>query len=785
MRRRARGFLHSLKGKGVILVLGAIVVTVLIETVVSVVVGRLLLSDQVEDQLTTTASIVEQDLDDKLRTRFQAISRAASRIRMDSEALRSTAPFILQNDTALLTLFNTAYVADAGGRIIADQPHLKGRIGLDISDHNYFKLASTQLTTVISQPFTTQLDSHPAIAVAAPIFNSRGRFVGVLVGVTELDSQSFIGRLQRIPVGHSGYISVGTLTGLTIAHPDKTRILQPLPRNEALDLARKNQDGIAIVRTPQGAEAVYAFRQLTEAPWFVSVVIPAQEAFKALERVTESEIAASIAVLVLIAIIAWRVLGRLLQPLGELETQMELRHTGLRTGPVRVHGSAEIQALATMFNTTFEDRSRALESLSEREAFFRTITEAAPLGILQTNVMGRVQFANAAVLKILGLSWERLMGQSWLKGLVPEDRDRVAAEWQIARQTHKPLFSQFRVQTPEQKIVWVEAVASTIQSSSVTHGFIAIIRDITHERDIEAQLEDERSRADRVLGLLRDGVLVIDPSGRISYANGPGEAFVCNDCSVVGGKLFEMITVEVDGEQWSLERLLEHPELENLDALIIDRNQRRHEVELTMLRLNHSSAESDRIVFVLRDDSERRRREERLSWEATHDALTGLNNRRAFMASLVHWLGESHSLSQVSVLAMIDLDYFKQVNDEGGHLLGDELLRNLAETIRLNIRQTDIAARLGGDEFSVLLPGCGMERAIAILEQIRAAVESLRIERDGKSYGVTTSIGVTVLAENDQSPRVTLARADEGCYRVKASGRNGIATVMPLDPSQP
>lgn len=780
VRRRARGFLDSLKGKGIILVLGAIVMTVLVETVVSVVVGRRLLSDQVENQLSVTASIVEQDLDDKIRTRFQAISRAASRIRLNQAAFEGSAKYLLKSDTSLLALFNNVHLINADGKIIADEPYLNGRVGSDVSDRDYFKRASNELTTVVSNPFVTALNPHPSVAIAAPVFDPRDQFVGVLVGIINLDSQSFIRRLQSIPVGQGGFISVGTRDGLTLAHHDKSQIMMPLPHNAAFDLARRGKEGIAIARNAQGRKSLYSFQQLTEAPWFVAVVIPAQEAFKPLKLLNVSEIAASTAVLVLILFISSRILGRLLQPLNELESQMALRHSGQRNDPVRVRGSAEIQAVANMFNTAFEDRSKALESLSEREAFFRTITEAAPLGILQTDVIGRVQFANPAIQRLVGADKEQIIGREWLYDVVPEDRARIVVEWETALQNHKPLFTECRIRRQDGGgVVWVEAVASTIRSENATLGFITVLRDITHERRIEAELEDERFRADRILGLLRDGVVVIDPSGQITYANGPGQDFIYSDGDIVGRKLLDLIDIDVAGENWPLERFLAHPELENLDVHVIDNHQRRHDVELTMLRLKQSAENQDRLVFVLRDDSERRRQEERLSWEATHDPLTGLNNRRAFMASMVHWLGESHVMSKESVLALIDLDFFKRVNDEGGHLLGDELLRRLADTLRLNIRQTDIAARLGGDEFSVLLPGCGMDKAMEILEQIRAAVENLRVEHDGKSYGVTSSIGVTILAPTDSGPRVTMARADEGCYRVKAAGRNGIVAVMP------
>lgn len=176
------------------------------------------------------------------------------------------------------------------------------------------------------------------------------------------------------------------------------------------------------------------------------------------------------------------------------------------------------------------------------------------------------------------------------------------------------------------------------------------------------------------------------------------------------------------------------------------------------------------------------REEERLSWEATHDSLTQLLNRRAFNASLVRCLGEAGRQEVRSVLMLIDLDYFKPVNDEGGHLLGDDLLKRLADLFKDSVRQSDTVARLGGDEFGIILPACGIKRAQALAERIRADVEALRIEHDGRSFGVTTSIGLTELTPQDSGPREVMARADEGSYVAKSRGRNRVV-VVPSPPA--
>jgi diguanylate cyclase (GGDEF)-like protein len=144
-------------------------------------------------------------------------------------------------------------------------------------------------------------------------------------------------------------------------------------------------------------------------------------------------------------------------------------------------------------------------------------------------------------------------------------------------------------------------------------------------------------------------------------------------------------------------------------------------------------------------------------------------------------LGQASSLDTPTVLMVIDLDYFKPVNDEGGHLLGDELLRQLADLLRRSVRQTDMVARLGGDEFAILLPACGLDRARELAEQVRAGIEALRLLQGDREFGVTASIGLTDLSASDSGPREAMARADEGAYAAKARGRNEVVVIAAPD----
>lgn len=308
-------------------------------------------------------------------------------------------------------------------------------------------------------------------------------------------------------------------------------------------------------------------------------------------------------------------------------------------------------------------------------------------------------------------------------------------------------------------------------------------RVMSERSEVEARLRTEQQRAESILGVLQEGVVMTDTLGRIRYANLTAERFLGEPVGLVGASMFDLVSFHSETEEWQATNFLESDEIHGLDGVLENRHGRKLDVEVTMLHVSRGEPD-ERLVFVIRDDSERRQHEQQLSWQATHDSLTSLLNRRAFSADLVKWLGQAANLETPSVLMLIDLDHFKPVNDQGGHLLGDELLRQLAEILRDSVRRSDMVARLGGDEFAILLPACGLDRARGLAEKIRSDIEALRLTQDGREFGVTASIGLTDLSPGDSGPREAMARADEGAYAAKAQGRNQVV-AMPVPPDEP
>ncbi|MCG3115883.1 MAG: GGDEF domain-containing protein [Candidatus Manganitrophus sp. SA1] len=161
-----------------------------------------------------------------------------------------------------------------------------------------------------------------------------------------------------------------------------------------------------------------------------------------------------------------------------------------------------------------------------------------------------------------------------------------------------------------------------------------------------------------------------------------------------------------------------------------------------------------------------------LSERAKCDALTGLFNKQTFYTCLEKILLRCKDLGEPLSVAMIDLDFFKKINDQWGHPAGDAVLKEFANLIKPTIRPTDLFARWGGEEFGLILPHTGLKEAPIAAERIRNRIANHSFLFEGQQLPVTISIGVTERIDADQTIEPLIARADKALYRAKQEGRN-------------
>ncbi len=199
--------------------------------------------------------------------------------------------------------------------------------------------------------------------------------------------------------------------------------------------------------------------------------------------------------------------------------------------------------------------------------------------------------------------------------------------------------------------------------------------------------------------------------------------------------------------------------------------------ETKRMETHHRKLESD-LKTSVDEVSDLRETLKEAQEEARTDPLTGLANRKQFDLQLANLCMDAAETKSPVILLMLDIDKFKDINDNWGHLVGDHVLKLIAKTLIDSIKGRDLAARYGGEEFSVILPATELDDAVIVANQIRAAIEAKRviIKSTGENIGtITVSIGVALFRPGESEPEL-VQRADEALYAAKAGGRNQVVT---------
>ncbi|MDH3670226.1 MAG: EAL domain-containing protein [Gammaproteobacteria bacterium] len=217
-------------------------------------------------------------------------------------------------------------------------------------------------------------------------------------------------------------------------------------------------------------------------------------------------------------------------------------------------------------------------------------------------------------------------------------------------------------------------------------------------------------------------------------------------------------------------------------TLLVHRNEdREFSIEITVGPIRDRDLQGVGTVLVFHDVTEMRGMARRMSYQASHDALTGLINRHEFELRLTDALESARNDDRKHAMCYLDLDQFKIVNDMCGHVAGDELLRQLATQLQTGVRETDSLGRLGGDEFGVLLQGCPMDKARTIAEGLRQIVRDFRFAWQERVFEVGVSIGLVPITSDSGSLTEVLSAADSACYVAKDHGRDRIHVYEPDD----
>jgi diguanylate cyclase (GGDEF)-like protein/PAS domain S-box-containing protein len=414
------------------------------------------------------------------------------------------------------------------------------------------------------------------------------------------------------------------------------------------------------------------------------------------------------------------------------------------------------------------------QQLKASEQRLRTITDNIPAMIGYMDREKRYRFANKSAESWFPMSQEEVIGQpiEFLLGAEAYERakpyiDQAMAGEMVSFENHRS----------DGRYANVTYVPDWHGDSVI--GIYTFVTDITERYEAAKSLYMEKERARTTLGSIGDGVLTINADGRIDYLNPVTE-------KMTGWKLADAIGMRVEtvlrlidqSDGKSIESPLYHTLVTGESALLpprtilISKDGSEYSVEDSCTPIRDSEGVITGAVLIFRDVTDKRKMVDRITFQARHDALTGLVNRLEFERVVEAQLQDTKTSGHQHALLFIDLDRFKLVNDTSGHKAGDELLRRLSKLMLHKLRKSDLLARVGGDEFGVLLENCRLEKAQDIAQSLIAAIGEFSFQWEEKLFTVGASIGVVPISRDAKNVEGLFAAADAACYWAKEHGRN-------------
>ncbi|MDB6009784.1 MAG: hypothetical protein JWL65_2034 [Gammaproteobacteria bacterium] len=443
---------------------------------------------------------------------------------------------------------------------------------------------------------------------------------------------------------------------------------------------------------------------------------------------------------------------------------------------------AAIMAHAAQLAGIAIERRLAEQALRGSEAKFRGLFESIAEGVYQSGRDGRLLSVNPAFVTILGYSSaEELYALPNVALLYwdPADRTefmrRVESEGEIRN-------AEFCMRTRDgQQVVILENARAVRDAGDRITGYEGTIANITERKRAEQAIFAEKERAQVTLQSIGDAVISTDAEGRIEYINPVAENLTAWSLAEARGRPI--------GDVLNLVNEITREPIENPLVCALGRGETGpaadHSVLLTRSGQEVAIQESaapicDRqgrvigAVIVFHDVTKERRLKRALSYQASHDALTGLINRREFDNRLHAAVLSAQRGEGTYALLYIDLDQFKVVNDTCGHQAGDRLLRDVTGLLQGRVRASDTIARLGGDEFGVLLEGCTPEQSARVADGVRQAIKDYRFVWAATTLSVGASVGVVQISADTENVAAIMSAADIACYAAKDEGRNRI-----------
>ncbi len=429
------------------------------------------------------------------------------------------------------------------------------------------------------------------------------------------------------------------------------------------------------------------------------------------------------------------------------------------------------------FIADITERRQTDELLRLSEARYRAIVEDQTELVCRFLPNGTLTFVNEAYCRYFGHSSEEMLATSFIPMVPKEDWDYVMTQMAACNADQPVNTYQHRVIRPDGAVRWVQWTdRAIIDEDNALIELQSVGRDVTEQRQAEQTLRDSETRYRRIIETAQEGIWQIDADNRTTFVNARmAEMLGYTVEEMMGKSLFEFMD-----DAWR------KAAMRHADDRLPDRAEqhdfkfrRKDGGELwAMISANSILDEQGGYAGALAmvaDITDRKRMEETLRRLATQDSLTGLFNRRYFFVVAKREFQRSQRYGHPLALLLLDIDYFKRINDGYGHRAGDQVLRTVAGIMRVSLRQVDIPCRYGGEEFVMLLPETPLDTAMAVAQRLGATLAATPVPTEKGPVTVTVSIGVAALINGENlTLDLLLERADQAMYAAKQAGRNRV-----------
>ena len=446
-------------------------------------------------------------------------------------------------------------------------------------------------------------------------------------------------------------------------------------------------------------------------------------------------------------------------------------------GRIGLEGKSEsLEQLGTAVNKLLENLEQRGANLQGREQLFQRLVETVHHAVLVHRK--EILFANPRFLTLLGLNADEAIGRPLSAFVGPEYVELVDNNLR-RRLAGEPAAERYEVELigAHGEVTRVE-LSSTLIDSSGEPALLLTALEMLPEASTTMTLPAQRPRAVATLDAMGESVITVDADGCIDYINTAAATLLGQRFDQVVGKTFPDVASLVDetdrhslGDPIRMALTAGGRVSMGRRAVLVPANGlTERSVELSVTPLKSESGQILGLVLVLHDTSELRGITRQMTYQASHDALTGLVNRREFERRLQEAMESAQTGDAAHALCYLDLDRFKAVNDTCGHTAGDNMLREVASIIKEAVRDSDTVARIGGDEFALLLVGCPLEKARQIADDVVQSVSGYRFVWKDKIFNIGVSIGLVEIGRGGGAIEDLMNSADSACYVAKKQG---------------